>query len=83
MVRRTCILYIYDLFFGFLHNSLFSGLCKFGYGDEGLKKKKVKDPTKKDPTKKKVKDRKHREKEDESQANGARLKVDKTENAED
>ena len=33
MVRRTCISYIYDLFFGFLHNSLFLGIGKIGYGD--------------------------------------------------
>ena len=40
MVRRTCILYIYDLFFGCLHNSLFTGICKIGYVDQRQKKKK-------------------------------------------
>ena len=78
MVRRTCILYIYDLFFGCLHNSLFTGIYKIGYGDQRQKKKrKVKDLKKK-----KVKDRKHRE-EDENRKHGARLKNDKTKNAED
>ena len=49
MVRRTCILYIYDLFFGCLHNSLFTEICKIGYGDQRQKKKKreVKDLKKK------------------------------------
>ena len=79
MVRRTCILYIYDLFFGFLHNSLFTGICKIGYGDQRQKKKKKGQRVKN----KKVKDRKHREKEAENQKHGARLKNDKTKNAED
>ena len=70
MVRRTCILYIYDLFFGCLHNSLFTGICKIVYGDQRQKKKKM------------VKDRKHREKEDENRKHGARLKNDTTKNAE-
>ena len=78
MVRRTCNLYIYDLFFGCLHNSLFTEICKIGYGDQHKKKRKVKDLKKK-----KVKDRKQREKEDENQKHGARLKNDKTKNAED
>ena len=48
MVRRTCILYIYDLFFGCLHNSLFTEICKIGYGDQRQKKKReVKDLKKK------------------------------------
>ena len=79
MVRRTCILYIYDLFFGCLHNSLFTGICKIGYGDQRQKKKKRGQRLKK----KKVKDRKHREKEDENRKHGARLKNDKTKHAED
>ena len=78
MVRRTCILYIYDLFFGCLLNSLFTGICKIGYGDQRQKKKK-----KGQRLKKKVKDRKHREKEDENRKHGARLKNDKTKNAKD
>ena len=79
MVRRTCILYIYDLIFGCLQNSLFTRICKIGYGDQRQKKKrKVKDLKKK-----KVKDRKHTEKEDENRKHGARLKNDKTKNAED
>ena len=79
MVRRTCILYIYDLFFGCLHNSLFTEICKIGYGDQRQKKKREV----KDLKKKKVKDRKRREKKDENRKNGARLKNDKTKNAED
>ena len=59
MVRRTCILYIYDLFFGCLHNSLLTGICKIGYGDQRQKKKR------------KVKDRKRREEEDENRKHGA------------
>ena len=51
MVRRTCISYIYDLFFGCLHTSLFSGICKIGYGDQRLKKEKKKKSTKKRKTK--------------------------------
>ena len=78
MVHRTCILYIYDLFFGCLHNSLFTGICKIGYDDQRQKKKREV----KDLKKKKVKDRKHREKEDENRKHGARLKNDKTKNAE-
>ena len=78
MVRRTCILYIYDLFFGCLHNSLFTGICKIGFGDQRQKKKKGQRLKKK-----KVKDRKHTEKEDENRKHGARLKNDKTKNAED
>ena len=66
-------------FFGFLHNSLFTGICKIGYGDQRQKKKKGQRLKKK----KKVKDRKHREKEDENRKHGARLKNDKTKNAED
>ena len=79
MVRRTCILYIYDLFLGCLHNSLFTGICEIGYGDQRQKKKKRGQRLKK----KKVKDRKRREKEDENRKHGARLKNDKTKNAED
>ena len=79
MVRRTCILYIYDLFLGCLHNSLFTGICKIRYGDQRQKKKKRGQRLKK----KKVKDRKRREKEDENRKHGARLKNDKTKNAED
>ena len=78
MVRRTCILYIYDLFFSCLHNSLFTGICKIGYGDQRQKKKKGQRLKKK-----KVKDRKRREKEDENRKHGARLKNDQTKNAED
>ena len=77
MVRRTCILYIYDLFFGCLHNSLFTGICKIGYGDQRQKKKRGQRLKKK-----KVKDRKRREKKDENRKHGARLKIDKTKNAE-
>ena len=73
MVRRTCILYIYDLFFGCLHNSLFTGICKIGYGDQRQKKKRGQRLKKK-----KVKDRKRREKKDENRKHGARLKIDKT-----
>ena len=80
MVRRTCILYIYDLFFGCLHNSLFTGFVKLDTVTKDKKKKKRKV---KDLKKKKVKDRKHREKEDENRKHGARLKNDKTKNAED
>ena len=79
MVRCTCILYIYDLFLGCLHNSLFTEICKIGYSDQRQKKKKRGQRLKK----KKVKDRKRREKEDENRKHGARLKNDKTKNAED